>query len=147
MEISWNYGGEDISFWIKVLKKQRKYLEDKRAIGFFPEYYIKILYCLCHMEREMGNPDEAMQCANAGLRALYHLNLYTKWGALLFEKFRIVEDLKSGKGMEEEDFRLIRQVYAVEKLFTKNDMFCRYIEDYLDEHYEKDMLADIRKKW
>ena len=145
MEISWNYEGEDKSFWIKVLKKQRKYLEDKRAIGFFPEYYIKILYCLCHMEREMGNPDEAMQCANAGLRAVYHLNLYTQWGALLFEKFRIVEDLKSGKGMEEKDFRLIRQAYAVEKLFSKNDMFCRYIEDYLDGHYEKDMLADMNR--
>ena len=36
-----------------------------------------------------------MQCADAGLRAVYHLNLYTQWGALLFEKFRIVEDLKS----------------------------------------------------
>ena len=65
--------------------------------------------------------------------------------SLLFEKFRIVEDLKSGKGMEEEDFRLIRQAYAVEKLFSKNDMFCRYIEDYLDGHYEKDMLADMNR--
>ena len=47
--------------------------------------------------------------------------------------------------MEEKDFRLIRQAYAVEKLFSKNDMFCRYIEDYLDGHYEKDMLADMNR--
>ena len=87
MEISWNYEGEDKSFWIKVLKKQREYLEDKQAAGFFPEYFIKILYCLCHMEREMGNLDEAMQCADAGLRAVYHLNLYTQWGRFCLRSF------------------------------------------------------------
>ncbi len=94
----------------------------------------------------MGNPDEAMQCADAGLRAVYHLNLYTQWGALLFEKFRIVEDLKSGKGMEEEDFRLIRQAYAVERLFLKSEMGCKMIEDYLDERYRQDELADMKRK-
>ena len=67
-------------------------------------------------------------------------------GALLFEKFRIVEDLKSGKGMEEKDFRLIRQAYAVEKLYLKSEMGCKMIEDYLDERYRKDELADMKRK-
>ncbi len=145
MEIAWNCEGEDFNFWISVLKKQREYLEKIEAAGFFPEYYIKILYCLCYMEREMGNFDEAEQCAEAGLRAVYHLNLYTQWGSLLFEKFRIVEDRKTKEGMEEEDFKLIRQAYAVEKMFLKSDRGCKMVKDYLGKYYGQDGLADMEE--
>ena len=48
--------------------------------------------------------------------------------------------------MEEKDFRLIRQAYAVERLFLKSEMGCKMIEDSLDERYRKDELADMKRK-
>lgn len=146
MEIAWNYEGEDLNFLARVLKKQKEYLEEKRNAGFFREYYIKILYCLCHIERKQGNLDGAEQYADKGLQMMYWLDMYTQWGALLFEKFRIVEERKGGKGLEEGDFKYIRQAYAVEKMFLKNEMFCVYIEEYLSEAYGQDMLADIKRE-
>lgn len=143
MEVAWNYEGEDLDFLVKALKKQKGYLEDKGNIGFFREYYIQILYCLCHIERERGNLDEAEQYADQGLRMIYCLDLYTQWGALLFEKFWIVKNKNQKKEMRYEDFKYIRQAYAVEKMFLKNEHNCKIIEGYLSEYSKQDVLADI----
>ncbi len=144
MEVAWDPEGEDLGFLAKALKKQKGYLEEKRNMGFFRDYYIQMLYCLCYIERELGNLDEAGQYADQGLRMMYWLDSYIQWGALLFEKFRIVEDRKQKKGMEYKDFEYIRQAYAVEKMFSRSDMFCGYIREYLSEVYGQDVLADIK---
>lgn len=144
-EIAWNCEGEDKEFLCRVMKKQKEYLKETEMLGFYPEYYIKMLYCLCYLEREMKNLEKAEQYAEEGLAAMYELNLYIQWGAFLFEKFRIVEDKKQGE-MEEEDFKYIRQSYAVEKLFLKNNAFCKYIEEYIKQNYDQYVLTDIRKK-
>ncbi len=94
IEIAWNYEGENLDFLARVLKKQKEYLEETGKIGFFPEYYIKILCCLCHIARKWGDFEGAEQYADQGLRMMYWLDLYTEWGVLLFEKFRIVEGRK-----------------------------------------------------
>ena len=141
--IAWSHEGEDLVFLLHVLKKQKEYLEETKAAGFFPEYYIKILYCLCHLRRELGNLDEAEKYANQGLGAMYEMNLYTQWGSFLFEKFRIVEDRKQGK-MTEKDFEYIRQSYAVDKLFMESNVGCETTEKYLRERYEEDVLADMK---
>lgn len=142
-EITWNPEGEDLAFLLKVLEKQKEYLEKTGKAGFFREYYIKIFYCLCYIEREMGNLDEAEQYTEEGLGLMYEMNLYTQWGAFLFEKFRIIEDRKQGE-MEDGDFEYIRQAYAVEKMFLESKMGCIAFEKYLNEHYEQNVLADMK---
>ena len=144
-EIAWNREGEELLFLQQVLKRQEEYLEETGKMGLYPEYYIKILYCLSSIAREAGSLDEAEYYVDKGLYAVYEMNLYVQWSAFLFAKFRIVEDRKKRK-MEEEDFEYIRQAYAVEKLFEKSSFGCKMIEKYLKKHYKQNILADISGK-
>lgn len=142
VEIAWNREGEDLLFLQQVFKKQEEYMEETGRASFYPEYYIKILYCLSSIAREIGDLDEAEYYADKGLCAVYGMDLYIQWSAFLFAKFRIVEDRKN-REMEEEDFEYIRQAYAVEKLFGKSSFDCKGIEKYLKKHYKQDILADM----
>lgn len=145
VEIAWNREGEELLFLQQVFKCQKEYLEKESRVSLYPEYYIKILYCLSSMAREAGDLDEAEYYADKGLCAVYEMNLYIQWSALLFAKFRIVEDRKKRK-MEEEDFEYIRQAYAVQKLFEKNSFDYEFTEKYLQKYYKRDILADIGEK-
>ena len=66
-------------------------------MGFFREYYIKILYCLCHIERNQGNLDEAEQYADQGVKMRYQLDLYTQWGHCCLKNSELWKIEKKGK--------------------------------------------------
>ena len=71
VEIAWNREGEVLLFLQQVFKKQEEYMEETGRASFYPEYYIKILYCLSSIAREIGDLDEAEYYADKGSCAVY----------------------------------------------------------------------------
>lgn len=134
---------EDENILYRIMKKQYEYYKEKEEFSLFPEHYLQLLFFLTEAERRKGDVDAADEYADEALEYVILMDMPAQQSTFFFQKFRNMEVRKKGV-MEPEDFKYIRLAYAVEKLFIKDDKVRKMIELYLSEHYEKDVLGDIR---